>query len=234
MRDVGEVPIGAALEARRGRRTTATPAVILGMQKQPGANTLELTRRLDAALDDIQATLPAGMEIDKAHLPPGRLHRGAIETCRALRDGALLVVVIVLLFLANVRAALITLVAIPLSLVAAVFGLKRARRHDQHDDPRRHGDRHRRAGRRRHHRRRERLPAPARERAGCPRRSGARRSRSSIEASVEIRSSIVFATRRSSCSCSCPLFFLAGVEGRLLQPLGLAFVIVAVPRSSWP
>ena len=56
--------VGAALKRGEGSHN-GEPAVILGIQKQPGANTLELTRTLDATLDDIQRTLPAGMTIDR-------------------------------------------------------------------------------------------------------------------------------------------------------------------------
>ena len=61
VRDLGQVRIGEALKRGEGSHN-AMPAVILGIQKQPGANTLELTRTLDATLDDIQRTLPARHE----------------------------------------------------------------------------------------------------------------------------------------------------------------------------
>src|SRR5215471_21030693 len=64
VRNVAHVQIGEALKRGAGSHK-GSPAVILGIQKQPGANTLALTRELDATLDDIQATLPAGMLIDK-------------------------------------------------------------------------------------------------------------------------------------------------------------------------
>jgi Cu/Ag efflux pump CusA len=64
IRDVAEVRIGPALKRGEGSHN-GSPAVVLGIQKQPGANTLDLTRTLDATLDEIQAGLPAGMKIDK-------------------------------------------------------------------------------------------------------------------------------------------------------------------------
>ena len=98
--------------------------MILGIQKQPGANTLELTRTLDATLDDIQKTLPKGMSIDR-HIfrQADFIERALHNLLAALRDGALLVVIVVLVFLMNMRAAAITLVALPLSLVAAVLSM---------------------------------------------------------------------------------------------------------------
>ena len=64
VRDVADVRVGAALKRGEGSHN-GEPAVILGIQKQPGANTLELTRTLDGTLDDIQKTLPQGMTIDR-------------------------------------------------------------------------------------------------------------------------------------------------------------------------
>jgi Cu/Ag efflux pump CusA len=121
VRDVAEVRIGEALRRGEGSHN-AQPAVILGIQKQPGANTLELTRTLDTTLDEIQKTLPNGMSIDR-HIfrQADFIERALTNLEAALRDGGILVVIVVLLFLWNVRAAAITLVAIPLSMVAAVL-----------------------------------------------------------------------------------------------------------------
>jgi CzcA family heavy metal efflux pump len=122
--DLGEVKIGE--EPKRGEGSTrAKPAVILGIQKQPGANTLMLTKELDAVLDDIGAKLPAGMVIDKRIFRQGDFIEISIHNVLvALREGGLLVVLIVLLFLGNFRATAVTLTAIPLSLVAAVLIMK--------------------------------------------------------------------------------------------------------------
>src|SRR4030095_12497852 len=64
VRDVARVQIGEALKRAEGSHN-ARPAVILGIQKQPGANTLELTRRLDIAVDALEPTLPTGIRIDR-------------------------------------------------------------------------------------------------------------------------------------------------------------------------
>src|SRR5439155_8663964 len=121
IRDVADVRIGPALKRSEGSHN-AVPAVVLGIQKQPGANTLELTRRLDVTLDEIQSSLPAGMKIDKQVFRQGDFIARSLENLTsALRDGAVLVVIVVVLFLMNGRAAVITLLAIPISIVTAVI-----------------------------------------------------------------------------------------------------------------
>jgi Cu/Ag efflux pump CusA len=124
IRDVAEVRIGEALKRGEGSHN-ADPAVVIGIQKQPGTNTLELTRELDRVLDEIQATLPAGMRIDTNVFRQADFIEIAVRNLlHALRDGGLLVILVVVLFLANVRASLITLLAIPLSLVVSLWSMK--------------------------------------------------------------------------------------------------------------
>ena len=123
VRDVATVRIGAELKRGEGSHN-ARPAVIIGIQKQPGTNTLELTKAVDQTLDDIQRTLPEGMKIERNLFRSADFIERALENLtRALRDGAILVAIIVVLFLFNIRAAIITLVALPLSLVAAVLAM---------------------------------------------------------------------------------------------------------------
>src|SRR6266566_4301628 len=124
IRDVADVREGPALKRGEGSRN-GKPAVIVGVQKQPGANTIELTARLDRELDGLQRELPRGMTIDRKIFRQADFIEVAVDNVvKALRDGGLLVVVIVLLFLANVRAAAITLTAMPLSLAAAILVLR--------------------------------------------------------------------------------------------------------------
>jgi CzcA family heavy metal efflux pump len=222
VRDLGEVRAGEAPKRGEGS-AKALPAVILGVQKQPGANTLTLTRELDRALDDLQAKLPEGMAIDKRIFRQADFIEVAVRNvAHALRDGAILVVLIVLLFLANVRATLITLTAIPLSLLAAVLALSAfgatintmtlggmaiavgALVDDAIIDV-------------------ENVFRRLREYANPP--PDRRRPALQVvyEASVEIRPSIVFATL-IIVLVFLPLFFLPGVEGRLLRPLGVAYI----------
>ena len=111
-----------APEPSRGTASyRAKPAVILSVQKQPGANTLALTQQVDRVLDDLQRTLPAGVVIEKENFRQADFIEIAIHNVSvALRDGGILVVVILFLFLGNVRTTFISALAIPLSLVAGV------------------------------------------------------------------------------------------------------------------
>jgi CzcA family heavy metal efflux pump len=226
VRDVADVRVGEALKRGEGSHN-AKPAVILGIQKQPGANTLELTRTLDATLDDIQKTLPKGMTIDR-HIfrQADFIERALHNLLAALRDGAVLVVIVVLAFLMNLRAAAITLVALPLSLVAAVLsmsyfgftinsmslgGLAIAIGELVDDaiiDV-------------------ENVVRRLRENVGKP--EAERRNTLDVvyDASTEIRGSVVFATL-IVVLVFLPLFFLGSVEGRLLRPLGFAYVVSLV------
>src|SRR5688572_14732216 len=124
VRDVADVREGAAFKRGEGSRN-GKPAVIVGVQKQPGANTIEVTGRLDRQLDILQKELPAGYKIDRRIFRQADFIDVAVDNVvKALRDGGILVVVIVLLFLSNLRASAITLTAIPLSLAAAVLALR--------------------------------------------------------------------------------------------------------------
>ncbi len=223
VRDVAEVRIGPALKRGEGSHN-AEPAVVLGIQKQPGANTLELTRRLDVTLDEIQKSLPPGMVIDKQVFRQADFIQRSLENLTAaLRDGAILVVIVVVVFLMNLRAAVITLLAIPLSVLTAVitmnwFGftinsmslgglaiaigelvddaiidVENVMRRLRENALRPEG---------------ERLPA----------------LEVIYRASTEIRGSVVFATL-IVVLVFLPLFALTSVEGRLLAPLGFAYIV---------
>jgi CzcA family heavy metal efflux pump len=223
VRDLGQVTIGPALRRGEGSHD-GEPAVVIGIQKQPGANTLDLTRRLDGVLDEIQASLPEGMVVRRNIFRQSDFIETAIENLtRALRDGGILVVLIVFLFLANFRAASITLVAMPLSLLAAVLAMKLtgstinsmtlggmaiavgAIVDDAIIDV-------------------ENVFRRLRENALRP--PPDRRPVLDIvyRGSSEIRGSIVFATLVIGLVFM-PLFFLHGVEGRLLRPLGFAYLV---------
>ena len=226
VRDVAEVRIGPALKRGEGSHN-GKPAVVLGIQKQPGANTLDLTQRLDATLDDIQRGLPAGMRIDRNVFRQADFIERSLENLtHALRDGAILVVIVVVLFLMNVRAALITLLALPLSLMTAViamnwFGFTLNTMSlggmaiaigelvdDAIIDV-------------------ENVIQRLRENALL----SADRQRPALDvvyhASAEIRGSVVFATM-IVVLVFLPLFALGSVEGRLLAPLGFAYIVSLV------
>ena len=223
VRDVAEVQIGAALKRGAGSHN-AEAAVVLGIQKQPGANTLELTRRLDDTLDEIQRSLPEGMVIDKQVFRQADfIERSLDNLTHALRDGAILVVIVVVLFLMNIRAAAITLLAIPISLLTAVMtmnwfgftinsmslgGLAIAIGELVDDaiiDV-------------------ENVMRRLRENSLKPESERLPAMEVIYRASTEIRGSVVFATL-IVVLVFLPLFALTSVEGRLLAPLGFAYVV---------
>ena len=114
--DVAAVVLGPALKRGDGSYN-ASPAVVLGVQKQPGVNTLELTARIDQLLTDLQTTLPTGMAIERGIFRQADFIQRSVDNVSvALRDGVFLVLIIVLVFLWSLRATVITVVAIPLSL----------------------------------------------------------------------------------------------------------------------
>jgi CzcA family heavy metal efflux pump len=220
---LADVRIGPAIKRGEGS-TQGTPAVILGLQKQPGANTLTLTRELDRTLDEIQKRLPAGMVINRHIFRQADFIQISIDNVlEALRDGAIVVVVILLLFLMNLRATLITLLAIPLSLLVAVLTLKLfgasintmtlggmaiaigALVDDAIIDV-------------------ENVFRRLRENAKLDPNARQNPLIVTLRASLEIRSSITFATFIIML-VFVPLFFLSGVEGKLLAPLGIAYVV---------
>ncbi|HVS02934.1 MAG TPA: efflux RND transporter permease subunit [Thermoanaerobaculia bacterium] len=199
------------------------PAVILSVQKQPGANTLELTERIDETLIRLQEALPEGVVIETENFRQADFIEVAIgNVSEALRDGAILVVVILLLFLGSVRTTLISALAIPLSLVTGVlvisaFGLsidtmtlggltiaigllvddaiiavENVFRRLKEDRVVPEAERR-----------------PAREVVAA--------------ATTEVVSPILFATL-IIILVFLPIFFLPGLEGRLLRPLGFAFI----------
>lgn len=220
---VADVRIGAAPKYGDAS-VNAKPAVVLAVQKQPGANTLELTRRIETELEEMQRNLPKGMKVHSDLFRQADFISVAIENViEALRDGAIFVVIILFLFLWNLRATAISIVAIPLSLVVAIFAMKMlgitintmtlggmaiaigALVDDAIIDV-------------------ENVFRRLKENHHLP--TGERRPMLVVvyEASKEIRASIVNATL-IIIVVFLPLFFLGGVEGRLLRPLGFAYVV---------
>ncbi len=223
VRHLGEVGVGKGVVRGTGSHN-ARPAVIFAIQKQPDTNTLDLTRRLDETFRSLQATLPAGMKLESRIFRQADFIERAIQNLlETLRDGALLVVAIVFVFLLSMRATLITLIALPLSLLTAVLAMQA-------------------------------LGASLntmtlgglaialgalvddaiivvenivrRLRQNATRSESHRQTTAKVvfEATSEIQGSIVFATLVIML-VFVPIFFLSGVEGRLLMPLGFAYVI---------
>ncbi|MBR9977301.1 MAG: efflux RND transporter permease subunit, partial [Bacteroidetes bacterium] len=220
--DIADVVIGAA--PRIGTASTnALPSVILMIQKQPNANTLKLTGEIDAAIEEIRSQVPPGMIID-AHLfrQADFITRAIDNVISALRDGALLVVLILFLFLANIRLTLLSVLAIPLSLLITLIvfrffdiaintmtlGGMAIAIGALVDDAIIYVE---------NVYRRLRLNAAL---------AGEERTPTATviaDASKEILSPMVHATF-IIIIVFFPLFFLSGVEGRLLQPMGIAYV----------
>lgn len=123
VKHVADVRFGISVKRGDGS-VNGQPAVIMAIQKQPGTNTLQLTEEVDNILSDIQATLPEDLLIHKEIFRQEEFITSAIENViEALRDGAILVIIILFIFLWNFRTSIINLTAIPLSLVmtALVF-----------------------------------------------------------------------------------------------------------------
>lgn len=121
IRDVAEVKIGAAVKFGDGS-ANAQPAVILMIQKQPNANTLELTKRIEESIKGIQQSLPAGVVCNTKVFQQADFIRGAIDNLiAALRDGAILVILVLFVFLGSARTTFISALAIPLSFIITIF-----------------------------------------------------------------------------------------------------------------
>ena len=226
VRHVADVALGPATKRGEGS-ANAAPAVVLAVLKQPDANTLALTGRVDALLDDLEPDLPAGLRLDRRVFRQADFISQAVGNVGvALRDGALLVAVILFLFLGNVRASAVSLAAIPVSLVVALLGLGALGLtldtmtlggltiaigsvvDDAIIDV-------------------ENVVRRLREDRARPRPLWQDPLAIVNAASVEIRGSIVFATGVIAL-VFVPLFFLDGIEGRLLAPLGAAYVIALI------
>ncbi|RKU11090.1 CusA/CzcA family heavy metal efflux RND transporter [Candidatus Poribacteria bacterium] len=124
IKDVATVKIGSLPEIRRGAGSRNGEETVLGkIIKQPGENTLELSDKVAAELNSLEKTLPAGVQLEVEYAQADLIRRAVDTVKEALRDGAILVVIILIIFLFNIRTALITLTAIPLSLIIAIIVL---------------------------------------------------------------------------------------------------------------
>jgi len=221
LRDVARVEERPQLK-RGDSSVNGHPAVVLTIAKQPAADTLRLTEQIEQALSELKQSMPGDVIINSSIFQQRRfIDLGIHNVLEALRDGAILVFIVLFLFLLNVRTTLITLTAIPLSIVItglvffwfgvsinvmtlggiavamgelvddAIVDIENVFR---------------------------RLSENARQAA----------PRSSLEvvyhASLEIRGSIVFGTILVI-MVFIPLFALSGIEGRLFAPLGMAYIV---------
>jgi Cu/Ag efflux pump CusA len=218
--DVASVEFGARIK-RGDAGSNGLPAVIMSIQKQPGASTIELTEKVDEAVRELQTTLPPDIEINTKLFRQANFIEASIgNVTEALRDGAILVAIVLFLFLLNFRTTAITLTAIPLSFVVTflvlwAFGISintmtlgglAVAIGELVDDAIVDIEN---IFRRLKENRLLENPRPSLEVI--------------YQASLEVRSSIVYATVIVAL-VFLPLFMLTGVEGRLLAPLGLAYI----------
>lgn len=222
--DVADVRIGAqqpklGLASEKGK-----PAVLITVTKQPNTGTIELTEKLEAALKDLQKNLPADVHISTDIFRQSRFIESSISNVQeSLYEGAIFVVIVLFLFLANTRTTLISLVTLPLSLVIAILVLHYmglsintmslggmaiaigSLVDDAIVDV-------------------ENVWKHLRENRLLP--EGERKPVLDVvfHASREVRMPILNSTLIIVVSFV-PLFFLSGMEGRMLIPLGIAFIV---------
>jgi CzcA family heavy metal efflux pump len=221
VRDVAEVK--EAPQTMRGDASVnAKAGVIISIQKQPGASTIELTHEIEKAVKEFEKTLPNFVQLNPDLFKQANFIETSIDNVKeALRDGVILVVIILFLFLLNFRTTMITITAIPLSFVLSaivfkMFGLSVNTMtlgglaiaigelvDDAIVDV-------------------ENVFRRLRE------NKNSENPKNSIlvvyEASSEVRNSIVIATI-IVCLVFLPLFSMGGIEGKLFIPLGLAYII---------
>ncbi len=221
LRDLGRVALGG--QVKRGDASiNANPGVILSVQKQPNADTIAVTEQINQALEEMKAAIPPDVHVQPNLFRQAAFIRAAVKNVQdALRDGSLIVLVILFLFLLNFRTTAITLTAIPLSFLTAatvlsIFGASvntmtlgglAIAIGELVDDAIVDVEN---VFRRLRENRQRPDPLPAIEVV--------------FAASSEVRGSIVYATVIVMLAFV-PLFFLQGLEGRLLAPLGLAYVV---------
>ncbi|KXU34522.1 multidrug transporter AcrB [Cephaloticoccus capnophilus] len=220
IRDVADVALGTQ-PMRGDAGVNAAPAVILAVQKQPDADTTELTRRIERALEEMRPSLPPGVQIQVLFRQATFIENAIANVKEAIRDGSLMVILVLFVFLLNFRTTFITLTAIPLSfaLSALVFqwlgvsintmtlgGLAVAVGlvvDDAIVDVEN-------VFRRLRENRAAPSPLPTLKVIG--------------EASSEVRSSILYATL-VIVLVFLPLFALSGIEGQFFAPIGIAIIV---------
>lgn len=120
----GDAGLGSEQLAVEGADAESYPGVILSITKSPGFDTIDLTERVDDALQEIAKTLPEGIKLTPIYRQEDFIHLSIENLKEALRDGAIMVAIILFLFLLNFRITLITLTAIPLSLGITILVFK--------------------------------------------------------------------------------------------------------------
>ena len=221
--DVAEIKIGASLKIGDGS-LKGEPAVIMTVMKQPSTNTLELTKTIDASIVDIQKNLPKDVHINTKIFRQADFINASISNIqKTLLEGTAFVIIILFLFLMNWRATFISLLAIPISLIVAILTLKwlgftintmslggmAIAIGDLVDDAIIDV---------------ENVFKRLKENALKPKAEQKDKLTVIFDGSFEIRSSVINATFIIIVAFL-PLFFLSGMEGKLLAPLGIAFIV---------
>ena len=222
LRDIAEIRTAGPLVKRGDAGVNGEPAVLLAVSKQPGVDTVQLTRAIEKELQALQSTLPEGVTLhDDIFRQANFIERAIANVVEALRDGSLMVSIVLFLFLLNFRTTFITLTAIPLSLLITFivfqwFGLGintmtlgglAVAIGELVDDAIVDVEN---VFRRLRENRLSATPKPT--------------SAVVLSASREVRNSIVFATL-IVILVFIPLFALDGIEGRIFAPLGLAYIV---------
>ena len=221
--DVADVCVAGAVRMGYASQN-ATPSVILSISKQPGINTLKVTENIERNLQSVAKSLPADVKLDTRIFRQSDYISSSVSNVgRALIEGAVCVVLVLFLFLMSLRTTIISIVAIPLSLLGTVIVLYLLGMDintmtlggmciaigslvdDAIIDV-------------------ENVYKRLRENHARPREQRLSTYRIVYEASSEIRSSIIHATLIIMVTFM-PLFFLSGLEGRMLKPLGIAYLI---------
>ncbi len=221
--DVAEVIIGSAVKMGYASED-AKPAVIISISKQPNTNTLDVTRRIEENIEGLIKTFPPDVRLNtKIFRQADFIETSVKNVLNALIEGGFFVILVLLVFLGSFRTTLISLVAIPLSLLGAVLVLKLLGLNintmslggmaiaigslvdDAIIDV-------------------ENVYKRLRQNRQKPESEKQSSFTVVFEASREIRASIFNATLIIMVAFL-PLFFLTGMEGRMLKPLGISFIV---------
>lgn len=221
---VADVRIGPKTPVLGVASNDGKPAVLLTVTKQPNTNTLALTGRLDNALDELKANLPADVKVNSQIFRQSRFIESSLDNVKqSLIEGAIFVIIVLFIFLMNWRTTVISLVSIPLSIVASLLAIRwmgltintmslggiaiaiGSLVDDSIVDV-------------------ENVFKRLRQNREMP--EGERESIVKVvyEASKEVRMPMLNSTLIIIASFL-PLFFLSGMEGRMLKPLGITFII---------
>ncbi|MBO7522233.1 MAG: efflux RND transporter permease subunit [Bacteroidales bacterium] len=221
--DVADIVIGSAVKMGYASHN-AKPAVILSVSKQPNINTLSVTKKIEENLKEIQKSLPPDIVMDTNIFKQSDFIEASVDNVgRALVEGAIFVTIILFLFLGNFRTTVISVLSIPLSLLGTMVVLKLLGMNintmtlggmciaigslvdDAIIDV-------------------ENVYKRLRQNHMLPKEKRLSIFSVVFDGSVEIRASIINATFIIAVAFV-PLFFLSGMEGRMLKPLGIAYII---------